>query len=335
MLVCPDKFRGTFSAREIAAAVEQALARHNITSDICAMADGGEGTLEIVGQALSAEYLTIAASDALGETLDGPIALFDDGKRALVESAKFIGLAQIAPQNRQAELANSRGVGQAIAAAAELGVKEIIVGIGGTASTDGGLGALTALRESGWLAGADADADEQRLPRITVLCDARVEWLQAATLFSPQKGADAAASERLRERLLAYALELPRNPSAQLMAGCGGGLAGGLWAATGAELKNGAAYVLDTLGFTPRMVGARAVITGEGKLDRQTLLGKGVCEVATRARQAGVPCHAIVGSNEITEFDARILDFESVHEAGDVAAIGRAVDSLVAQLATR
>ncbi|MBJ7347327.1 MAG: glycerate kinase, partial [Thermoleophilaceae bacterium] len=295
VLVCPDKFRGTFSALEIAAAVELSLARHGITSDICAMADGGEGTLEIIGNAVEAEFLTVAGCDALGRACDAPIALYDDGKRALIESAKFIGLAQIAEQDRQAELASSRGVGEAIATAAELGVQEIVVGIGGTASTDGGLGALTALRESGWLA-SGGEATGKTLPRITVLCDARVEWLQAATMFSPQKGANAAASERLRDRLTSYALELPRDPSAQLMSGCGGGLAGGLWSTANAELKNGAAYVLDTLNFSARMVAARAVITGEGKLDRQTLLGKGVCEVATRARQAGVPCHAIVGS---------------------------------------
>ena len=120
-----------------------------------------------------------------------------------------------------------------------------------------------------------------------------------------------------------------------MLTGAGGGLAGGLWSAGGATLKSGAAWVLDQVDFPARMTASRAVITGEGSLDHQTLLGKAVGEVATRARQSGVPCHAIVGRMEMTEFDARILDFESGTEATTLDAIADAAAALVGQLAPR
>ncbi len=108
------------------------------------------------------------------------------------------------------------------------------------------------------------------------------------------------------------------------MTGAAGGLAGGLWAAFGAELVPGGAFVLDALSFGRRMRPARAVVTGEGKLDHQSLAGKAVSEVATRARQAGVPCHAIVGRRELDAFGARILDLQAVLEAGTLEQLERA-----------
>ena len=102
------------------------------------------------------------------------------------------------------------------------------------------------------------------------------------------------------------------------MTGAAGGLSGGLYAAFGADLVAGAGFVLDAIGFDERMRSSRAVITGEGRLDRQSLVGKLVSEVATRARQAGVPCHAVVGSNQLEPFDARILDLQLILEAGTV-----------------
>ena len=125
---------------------------------------------------------------------------------------------------------------------------------------------------------------------------------------------------------------LGRDPRGVPMTGAAGGLSGGLYAAFGAELVAGAGFVLDAIGFDDRMRSSRAVITGEGRLDRQSLVGKLVSEVATRARQAGVPCHAVVGSNQLDAFDARILDLETVTEAGTVAefeAAGRQVAAIL------
>jgi glycerate kinase len=112
------------------------------------------------------------------------------------------------------------------------------------------------------------------------------------------------------------------------MTGAAGGLAGGLWAAFGAVLEPGAVFVLDALGFDARMRAARAVVTGEGRSDPSTLEGKAAGEVAVRCRQAGVPCHAIVGSNALDPFQQRILDLETVDEAGTPAALERAAERL-------
>jgi glycerate kinase len=319
VLVAPDKFKGTFSAVEVALAVADGLARVGIESDVCRIADGGEGTLEIVVDALGGEVVSCPASDALGRPISARFAVLNE-KTALVQSADAIGLQLIPEDSRDAVAASSRGVGELIAAAAESGVREVLVAVGGTASTDGGFGALEVLR------GVD-------LPKLTVLCDVRAAWEQAPLVFAPQKGASESEVDALSARLDDLADELPLDPRGKLMTGAGGGLAGGLWAERGAQLKGGAAFVLDQVDFPARMRASRAVITGEGSLDRQTLLGKAVGEVATRARQAGVPCHAIVGRMEMTEFDARILDFESVTEAGSAEAVADAAERLVAVLA--
>ena len=140
-------------------------------------------------------------------------------------------------------------------------------------------------------------------------------WEDAPRVFGPQKGADPETVARLERRLDELAETAPRDPRGVPMTGCAGGLSGGLWAFRGARLLPGAAYVLDTLGFDAEMRAARFVVTGEGSLDEQTLTGKAVAEVATRCRQGGVGCHAVVGRNELDPFRARVLDLASVTEA--------------------
>lgn len=332
MLVAPDKFKGTLSAARVSAAIARGLSRAGIESDICPLADGGEGTLDVVAAVTGADVDEIAAHDALGRAVSARVAVFDDGRGALVEVAEAIGLSLIAERERDVLSASSFGAGELIAAAAALGVRNVFVGAGGTATVDGGAGALEALRAAGLVGKRGPLA---KTPRITVLCDVRAGWEQAAPVFAPQKGADAGAVRTLARRLDTFAAELPRDPRGVMLTGCGGGLSGALWAAAGADLKSGAGFVLDRLGFNERMAAARGVITGEGSLDRQTLLGKAVGEVATRARQAGVPCHAIVGHRGMTEFEARILDFETIAEAGDTRAIALAAERLAAVLASR
>lgn len=332
VLVCPDKFRGTFAADEVAGAIAARLERLGLPTDRCAIAGGGEGTLAVVTGALPHEIVEIDTCDALGAALSTPIVMLNGGKTALIESAAIIGHAPLAGRPRDPWEAGSQGVGHAVAAATRLGVHEVLLGIGGTVTTDGGAGALRTLSEHG-LVDRQGDRGKSRgVPAIVALCDVRAAWQQAATVFAPQKGADDATVARLARRLDSQVRHLPRDPRGQVMAGAGGGLAGGLWAAAGATLRSGAAVVLDLLDFTPRMLAARAVVTGEGRLDRQTLLGKAVAEVATRARQAGVQCHAIVGDNAISAFDARVLDFESVQTAGGRRAIGAAAARLARQL---
>jgi glycerate kinase len=130
------------------------------------------------------------------------------------------------------------------------------------------------------------------------------------------------------------AATLPRDPRGLPLSGAAGGLSGGLWAAFGAVLEPGAPFVLSALGFDARMRAARAVIVGEGRMDEQTLQGKVAGEIATRARQAGVPCHAIVGQNAIDRFSARILDLQVILEAGtrdDLAAAGEHLGRMLAE----
>lgn len=332
VLVAPDKFKGTLTAAQVAAAIARGLARAGMGADTCRVADGGEGTIEVLTEEVQHELTAVAAHDVLGRPVKGRVALLDGGRTALVEVADAVGLSLIEPSERNALAANSRGAGELVAAAAETGAREILVGVGGTAMTDGGAGAIEALREAG-LVGVRGPLAKS--PRLTVLCDARAGWEQAVTVFSPQKGAGEADLPILLERFDELAGTLPRDPRGVLFTGCGGGLAGGLWSAAGAELKSGAGFVLDRIGFNARMQASRAVITGEGCLDHQTLLGKAVGEVATRARQSGVPCHAIVGRREMSEFEARILDFESVSQAGTARAIAAVSERLEAVLAER
>lgn len=330
ILVAPDKFKGTLAADEVASAIAAGLESIGIASDNCRIADGGEGTIDALPAGAVSDLQTASVSDALGRPTSARIALLDD-RSALIESADAIGLTQLGEADCDPLGATTRGVGELIAAAASSGATKVFVAIGGTATTDGGAGAIEVLRERR-LVGKRGPL--KGCPKIIALCDVRAAWDQAALVFAPQKGAGEQEVLELAARLDALAEQLPKDPRGKLMTGAGGGLAGGLWAAAGGELKSGAAWLLDAADFSPRMLASRAVITGEGTLDAQTLLGKAVGEVATRARQAGVPCHAIVGQMGMTEFDARILDFESWQEASTPAELSAAAAALAPVLAS-
>jgi glycerate kinase len=196
----------------------------------------------------------------------------------------------------------------------------VLLAAGGSATTDGGAGAIEAIEEAGGLRGA----------ALVVLCDVRTPFERAAERFAPQKGADQAAVARLAARLDRMARELPRDPRGVPMTGAAGGLAGGLWAHLGAHLAPGAPYVLDAIGFDDRMREARFVVTGEGRIDEQTLAGKAVGEVATRCRQAGVACHAVVGEEALDRFRERLLDISTVTEAPTVRRLTAAGRKLAA-----
>ncbi|MGI8558998.1 MAG: glycerate kinase, partial [Solirubrobacteraceae bacterium] len=248
-------------------------------------------------------------------TIEMGVAPLGNGDLAPGEVAQASGLtAALDP-----EQASTRGTGELIAAAVERGAKTVLVAAGGSGTTDGGAGAIEAL-----------EGVEQ--VRIVVLCDVRTPWELAARRFAPQKGADAGAVRRLERRLERLARELPRDPRGVAMGGAAGGLAGGLWARFGAQLVPGAPFVLEALDFDARMLAARAVVVGEGQIDRTTLEGKAAGEIATRARQRGVPAHAIVGRRAINRFDARILDLQEILEASTPRAIEQAATRLAATL---
>jgi glycerate kinase len=268
----------------------------------------------VLCDALGGQPQSARVSDPLGRPVEAGFALVEEGRGrigAIVETAAAIGLPRLAPDELDPVGASSAGAGQLIMAAVRAGAKLVHVAVGGSATTDGGTGAIRAIRQAGGLDGA----------RLVVLCDVRTPFEEAARVFGPQKGAGPEDVRRLTQRLHRLARGFERDPRGRLMTGAAGGLSGGLWAAFGAELVPGAAWVLDRLDFDPRMRAARALVAGEGRLDQQSLAGKALSEVATRARQAGVPCHAVVGQRGLDAFGARMLDLQAVLEAGTLSQI--------------
>ncbi|HEX8204956.1 MAG TPA: glycerate kinase [Solirubrobacteraceae bacterium] len=326
VLVAPDKFKGTFSAAQVAAAIGRGVERAgHEPPDLCPVADGGDGTLAVLLTALGGETAGAEASDPRGVPVRAGFALLEDGGTAVVEVAEASGLARVPAAERTPEAAvaaSSYGTGELIAAAVAAGAQVVLVAAGGSATTDAGFGAIAAIEEHGGLRGA----------KLVVLCDVRTPFEQAAVRFAPQKGADAAAVDLLTRRLADQAASLPKDPRGVPLTGAAGGLAGGLWARFGATLEPGAPFVLEALDFDDRMRAAHAVVTGEGRIDATTLEGKAVGEVAVRCRQAGVPCHAVCGANALSLFDQRILDVQHIAAAPALGAIEAAGEDIARHL---
>ncbi|HEY2637179.1 MAG TPA: glycerate kinase [Solirubrobacteraceae bacterium] len=320
LLVAPDSFKGTLSAPEVAAALVRGAASAGATTQALPIADGGEGTLDALAAALDASLRSADVEDPLGRPITARWALA--GATAIVEMAEASGLGRVAEGERDAWAASTRGTGQLLLAAARSGAQEILVGVGGSATTDGGLGAVRAVEEGGGLGEA----------RVVVLCDVSTPFERAAEVFAPQKGAGPDQVEALTQRLHEIAAGYFRDPRGNPMTGAAGGLSGGLWAALGARLEPGARFVLDRVGFDAALAGAAAVLTGEGRLDAQTLQGKAAGEVAVRGRRAGVPVHAVVGANALEEAEAERLGLASVRVAGTVDELEAAGAELAASL---
>ena len=313
-LVAPDSFKGTFDAATVAGALARGLEQAGWKADRCPVADGGEGTLAILAEALGAKLVAARASDPLGRPVQCHVGLA--GETAIVELAQASGLGLVAPGERDAWRASSRGTGELILAAAGAGAREILVAVGGSATTDGGAGAIEAIRAGGGLGTA----------RLVVLCDVDASFEDAPRIFAPQKGADEATVARLEQRLTRFAQTLPKDPRGVRATGCAGGLSGGLWAAFDAELRAGAAAVLDALGADGRMREVQLVVAGEGCLDEQSFGGKIVGELVRRSRAADVPVHAVVGRSKLAEEDWPRVGLQGVRTAStlqEIEAAGR------------
>jgi len=303
-LLCPASLKGVLSARAAAAALARGAFEAGHEAVELPVADGGEGTAEALEAALGGEWSYAEAVDPLGRPVRARFLRLDDGT-AVVEAAAAIGLPLLAEDEHDPLRASSRGLGELIAAALRQRPRRLLVGLGGTATVDGGAG----LREA---------VDSLPVPT-HALCDVRTQLSDAARLFGPQKGASR-ADITLLERRLATMEELA--PFAQLP---GSGAAGGLgaaFAALGAELVPGAPEVLDLVRFDERIVGCDVVVTGEGRVDATTLEGKAPGEVARRALAAGVRCVVFGGVVEL-----QLDDVETVALSSDPA---RAEDDLVA-----
>jgi len=283
VVAAPDKLRGTATARAAAAAICEAATAAGWRCDEVPLADGGEGTLDVLGGA----NRTTTVTGPLGDPVAAGWRL--DRRTAVIEMARASGLAVVGgPEQNDPVSASTTGTGELIAAAVDAGARRVLVGLGGSATTDGGLGALRALHPLHRLAGIE----------LVALCDVRTSFVDAAETFAPQKGASRAQVELLRRRLerLAdvYLADHGVDVRALEGAGAAGGLAGGL-AAAGASLMSGFEAVAEELDLPERIEGADLVVTAEGFLDEHSFDGKVVGGVAELAAEAGVPCVAVVG----------------------------------------
>jgi len=297
--VAPDSFKGTFTAREVAEAISVGIRSAGAAALPLPLADGGEGTLDVLAPALGLRSLSISSCNPWGMACYGKFGFADDGT-ALIEVAAVGALTAVHAGPRDPLAASTYGTGVLIAEAARRGARRILVAAGGSASTDGGSGAIDAIEERGGLRGID----------VIVLADVRASFLDAATTYAPQKGANPDQVRVLRTRLAGLASTLPRDPTDIESAGAAGGFAGGMWACYGARITSGAEFVLDALGFANLLSGCDAVVTGEGRLDAQTEEGKVVSAVLHRS--ASRPVHAVVGSLDPT---TDVSPFTTVHVA--------------------
>ena len=291
--------------------------------DLCPVADGGEGTIDALLPASAARRSPPPRTTRSAARCRPASPCVEDGGTALVETAAASGLGLVAEAERDAWAASTYGTGELICAAVDAGAPVILVAVGGSATTDGGAGALEAIEAAGGLRRRE---DRGALRRHRPV-GAR------AAVFGPRRAPTRRWSSGCRAPRRTRR-PLPRDPRGVPMTGAAGGLSGGLWAAHGATLEPGAPWILDALDFDARMRAARAVVTGEGKLDEQTLQGKLVGEIGTRTRQAGVPLHAIVGTDALDAFGKRMIDLQVVIEATTLAELEAAGEDLGRRLAT-
>lgn len=283
VVAAPDKLRGTATAAEVAAAVGRAAVTCGWACDEVPMADGGEGTLE----ALGGPNRTTTVTGPLGAPVRAAWRL--ERGTAVIEMARASGLELAGgATGNDPVAASTAGTGELISEAIDKGAERVIVGLGGSASTDGGLAALRALHPLGRLKGVE----------LVVACDALVPFLDAAAVFAPQKGATPAQVELLHRRLERLAQVYRDEHGVDVLglagAGAAGGLGGGL-AAAGGQLVSGFELVADELELDDRIGGADLVITAEGFLDAQSFDGKVVGGVAALAAAVGVPVVAVAG----------------------------------------
>ncbi len=284
ILICPDKFRGTATALAAAQAIAEGVSGSASDIVLIPLADGGEGTLDALGGPNRVSHV----SGPLGDPVEARWRI--SSGRAVIEMAEASGLLVAGGAERNDPLsATTSGTGELISEARTAGARRIVIGVGGSASTDGGLGAIRAMEPLVRLSGVD----------LLVACDVETRFLDAPSVFGPQKGATDAQIELLERRLrrLAdmYLEEFGVDVTALKRSGAAGGLAGGL-AAIGAQLVNGFELIAEEVALEDAITNADIVITGEGRLDRESFNGKVVGGVAGIAKQHQVPVVAVVGS---------------------------------------
>lgn len=325
VVVAPAHFKGALSAagaaRAIAAGIQ--LAATGVEVRLVPVADGGEGTLDALVAARGGRRRATTVVDPLGRPVDAAIGELP-GHTCVIELAQASGYERLAPAERDPERTSTYGTGEQVRMALDLGAERIILGLGGSATNDGAMGLARALgirfldADGRELAGSGADLGRVcavdtsgRDPRlddaeILVACDVTNPFCGpdgAALVFGPQKGADAAAVRRLDAGLANFAEVIADATGIDVAAvpgaGAAGGAAGGIMALLGGTLTPGAALVLEAAGLPAQLGGAELCVTGEGRLDAQSMHGKAVSAVAAAAGEVGVPCVAVAGSLDL------------------------------------
>lgn len=321
ILLVPDSFKGTLSSRQVCQVMAGQLRRFFPQAQVKSIpvADGGEGSVEAFLAAAGGERRTRTVTGPFGEPVEAFYGVLGDGRTAVIEMAACAGLP-LAEGRLNPERATTYGVGELLLAAKEAGCTKAILGLGGSCTNDGGVGAAAALGAKftradgaafiptggtlGEIAALDVSPVAQALQgmELTAMCDIDNPLYGeagAAAVFAPQKGADAAMVARLDAGLRhlgqVAARCLGRDFSHLPGAGAAGGLGFGMAAFCGAQLRMGIDAVLDAVGFDSLLPGTDVVFTGEGKIDSQSARGKVVSGVAARCRKAGVPVVAVVG----------------------------------------
>jgi glycerate kinase len=324
ILVAPDSFKGSLSARDAADAMERGV--KNILPDSVVikhpLSDGGEGLVDILAPALNGTFVTTEVSGPFpGQRAKARWGLSGDQSTGIIEMAEAAGLTLAPPGKRDPKIATTYGVGELIRAALDAGVTSLIVGIGGSATNDGGAGMAEALGvrfmiESGQPLGRggaalaaldriDVSDKDPRIDQIEVIVASDVQntlcgELGASAVYGPQKGASPRDVKVLDAALFRYAEVLQSALGIDVLSIPGGGAAGGLGAGLvafcGAQLRRGIDVVFHVTNFDDHLLSADLVITGEGKIDEQVRFGKALAGVIERAQRAGVPVAAVVGS---------------------------------------
>ncbi|EOZ7959121.1 glycerate kinase [Cronobacter sakazakii] len=347
IVIAPDSFKESLSAMDVAKAIEAGFREiYPQAHYVCVpMADGGEGTVEAMVAATGGQIITTPVTAPLGNKVDSFFGLLGDGETAVVEMAAASGLHLVPTAQRDPRITTSYGTGELILAALERGVKAIIIGIGGSATNDGGAGMMQALgarfldgegRElaPGGAALArlerlDLSALDPRLAQVSVTAACDVDnplcgEKGASAVFGPQKGATPEMVSELDTALRRFGEQLEAATGKAIISAPGAGAAGGMGAALlgmlNAELRPGIEIVIESLGLAQAVCDADLVITGEGRLDSQSIHGKTPVGVARVAKQFQRPVVAIAGS--LTP------DYQIVHEHGIDAAFS-VIDRIV------
>ncbi len=341
ILIAPDKFKGSLGAEAAGHRIAAGL-RRNLPAaalEVVPVADGGEGTAEVICRARNGTWLNCTVRDPLGCARDARYAWIESSRTAILDMSAAAGLQLLGCDERNVMGGSTFGVGEMLLHAAARPAAEILIGLGGSATNDGGFGLARALgfgfcgedqRELPSLVSALSSLarivppNELRLPRLIAACDVRNPLLGpsgASRVFGPQKGATAEEVELLERALTRLAEVAARTFGHDYRdaagAGAAGGLGFGLMTFCGAAARPGFEVVAEAIGLREKIQQADVVITGEGKLDRQTLAGKAPAGVARLARSLGKPVYAIVGQTEDEE--ARQL-FDGVRTLDDADA---------------